>query len=127
MSLTLKVREAALIAPQPDHGFFHDVLPSGLRLNFDLGVVLDATPRLYLDGGSGGSVPIPIRTGTPKLQGLHVYLELRSRPDDQTTGPPLTFEVSGGFATKLGGFTARWTGSASCCPRRRIRCPARNG
>ena len=106
MSLTLKVREAALIAPQPDHGFFHDVLPSGLRLNFDLGVVLDATPRLYLDGGSGGSVLIPIRTGTPKLQGLHVYLELRSRPDDQTTGPPLTFEVSGGFATKLGGFTA---------------------
>jgi hypothetical protein len=101
--VTTKVRDAALVVDQPKDGFFHSLIPTGgLRLNFDFAVIFDSTPRLYVEGGAGASVLIPIHTTTPAMQGLHVFLALRGRPQGDTTGPPLTFEASAGFATTLG-------------------------
>jgi len=107
LEAVLRVRDAALVVPRPEKGFFRSLVPEGgLRLEFDLGMVVDSTPRFYLEGGTGLEVTIPIRTSTPKLQGLHVFLALRTRLEGQETGPALTFEASGGFSTRIGSFSA---------------------
>ncbi len=107
VAVEVGVRDAALVVQRPDSGFLHYLVPSGgLRVQFDLAVILDSTPRLYVEGGAGASVLIPIHTTTPNLQGLHVLLALRSRPAGQTDGPKLTFEASTGFAVRLGPFSA---------------------
>ena len=104
----LGIRDAALIVPRPDSGFFRSLVPEGgYRVEFDLALIVDSTPRISVEGGAGLEVTIPIRTSTPKLQGLHLYLALRNRKDgDPPDAPALTFEASTGFGTKLGDFTA---------------------
>jgi hypothetical protein len=101
------LRDAALVVERPEDGFFHYLVPTGgLRVNFDLAVIADTTPRVYVEGGAGASVLIPIHTTTSHVQGLHVFLALRGRPEGQTTGPSMTFEASAGFAIQLGPFSA---------------------
>ena len=107
LEAVLRLRDAALVVPRPEGGFFRNLVPAGgLRIEFDLGLVADSSPRFHLEGGTGLEVTIPVRTSTPKLQGLHLFLALRTRPEGETAGPPLTLEASAGFATKLGSFTA---------------------
>ncbi len=107
LEAALRLRDAALVVPRPEKGFFRNLIPAGgLRVDFDLGVVADSSPDLRLEGGSGLEATIPVRTSTPRLQGVHVYLALRTRREGQAEGPDATFEASAGFATKLGSFTA---------------------
>lgn len=107
LEAVLRLRDAALVVPRPESGFFRSLVPAGgLRVEFDLGLVADSTPQFHVEGGTGLEVTIPVRTSTPKLQGLHVFLALRTRPEGQTEGPALSFEASAGFATKLGSFSA---------------------
>jgi Family of unknown function (DUF6603) len=104
----VSARDAALTIPRPDSGFFRSLVPEGgYRVEFDVALIVDSTPQISVEGGAGLEVTIPIRTSTPKLQGLHLYLALRNRKDgDPDAVPPLSFEASTGFGTKLGAFSA---------------------
>jgi hypothetical protein len=100
----VRARDAAFTVQRPASGFLRHLVPEGgLRVEFDLGIVADATPRLTLEGGSGLEVLIPIHTTTSHVQGLHLYLALRK---GEKEGDPFAFEASAGFSLKLGPFTA---------------------
>lgn len=115
----LGIRDAALVVPRPDSGLFRSLVPEGgYRVEFDLALVADSTPQISVEGGAGLEVTIPIRTSTPKLQGLHLYLALRNREDgDPPDAPALTFEASTGFGTRLGAFSASVDGLGVVLPR----------
>ncbi len=104
----VSARDAALTVPRPDSGFFRSLVPEGgYRIEFDIALIVDSTGRISVEGGAGFEVTIPIRTSTPKLQGLHLYLALRNRKEsDPEDVAPLSFEASTGFGTKLGAFSA---------------------
>jgi hypothetical protein len=100
----VRARDAAFTLQRPASGFLRHLVPEGgLRVEFDLGIVADTTPRLTLEGGSGLEVLIPIHTTTSHVQGLHLYLALRK---GEKEGDPFAFEASAGFSLKLGPFTA---------------------
>src|SRR5262245_39772448 len=104
----VRARDAALTIPRPQSGFFRSLVPEGgYRVEFDVALIVDSTPQISVEGGAGLEVTIPIRTSTPKLQGLHLYLALRNRREgDPDAVPPLSFEASTGFGTKIGAFSA---------------------
>ena len=107
LAAVLRIRDAAIVVSRPEKGFFRRLVPEGgVRVDFDLGLIADSSPRFGLEGGSGLEVTVPVHTSTPRLQGLHAFLALRTRPEDQEEGPALTFEASAGFGTRLGAFSA---------------------
>ncbi len=100
----VRVRDAALSIQRPESGFWHYLVPDGgLRLTFDVGLIVDTSPRFTLEGGSGLTLLIPIRTDTSHVQGLHLFLAFRKGEHDDD---PFAFEASAGFSLKFGPFTA---------------------
>jgi hypothetical protein len=104
LAAVMRVRDAALSLQRPASGLWHYLVPDGgLRLAFDVGLIADTSPRFALEGGSGLTLLIPIRSDTAYVQGLHLFLALRKGEHDDD---PFAFEASAGFSLKLGPFTA---------------------
>jgi hypothetical protein len=104
LAAVVRVRDAALSLQRPAAGLWHYLVPDGgLRLAFDVGVIADTSPRFALEGGSGFTLLVPIRTDTAHVQGQHLFLGLRKGEHDDD---PFALEVSAGFSLKLGPFTA---------------------
>jgi hypothetical protein len=98
-----RVHDLALILQRPESGIWRHLVPEGgLRVVFDLGLVVDSSPRAGLEGGSGMTLQIPVRTNTPKVQGLHLFVALRK---GKGADDPFTLEISAGFGLKLGWFS----------------------
>jgi hypothetical protein len=107
LTARLRLHDAALVLPRPESGVLSRLLPvGGLRLEFDLGVVVDSTGEWHVEGGTGLEVTLPVHSRSPKVQGAHAYLALATRPEGSTEGPAATFEASAGFGTRLGPFSA---------------------
>ena len=103
VALVLRIRDAALTLKGVGGGFIAALLPSGgLRIGFDLGVLLDTSGGLRLEGGSGLTAELPVRSSSQHVQGLHVFLALRKGQREQD---PFSLEVSTGLSLRLGCFT----------------------
>jgi hypothetical protein len=103
----LLVQNSALViaANKDADGFINSVLPSGeTRISFDLGIGLSSERGLYIEGGTGLKVIIPI---AKKLGPLIIHQLLLSVVATTEAKPPhVTTEISAGFGLQLGPITA---------------------
>ncbi len=102
----LAQNSALVIAGGKDgDGFIKEILPSGeTRINFDLGIGLSTDRGLFVEGGTGLEVIIPIAR---KLRPVIIHQLLLSLIATTEANPPhLTTEISVGLGLKLGPITA---------------------
>lgn len=65
----LRVRDAALVMPPGEKGLWASLLPSGVRVDFDLGIGVGRN-GIFFEGGSGLRVLLPVNL---KLGGLRLF------------------------------------------------------
>jgi hypothetical protein len=101
-------RDSALVVQKSDgDGFVQRLVPdSGIRMPFELGIGIAFTPspRLFLEGGSGLQVTVPINRTAGPIRLQQLYLELAGGSRVPEGGARL--EASVGGALELGPFTA---------------------
>jgi hypothetical protein len=101
LQLRLRLRDAALTIPSPGQGLLAKVLPAnGLRLGFDVALLVTNEPAVRFEGGTGLELVIPIGKKLGPLHAVHLMLALRVDAD----GKP-TFEASAGLALTVGKFS----------------------
>jgi hypothetical protein len=96
---------ALVIASEDGDGFVGSLLPKGeTRIEFDLGLGVDTTRGVYLEGGSGMQAILPVGRSIGPVNIQTVALGLGPAP--QGTDGGVRIELSSAFSARLGPVTA---------------------
>lgn len=100
----LGIKEGAFaLAKGKTDGFINSILPDkGVYGSFDLGIGYSLRKSIYVDGGSGLTVFIPLHTSLGPLLLNSFYLKLAGNEDEDG----VLLETSIGLSTKFLGFSA---------------------
>ena len=94
--------ELVIVAGQSG-SFLEQIVGDGARVRFSVGLVVDSDGGLRLDGGTNAHVSLPIGSSLAGALTIH-NLDLGLGPS--STGGDLGFQLSAGFTTTLGPFSA---------------------
>ena len=98
------LRNAELvIAPGKGDSFLRAIAGNGAKIKFSVGIIADSDGGFRLDGGTKASATLAIGRSLAGVLTVH-HLGIGLGPS--STGGDLGLELSGGFAAKLGPFTA---------------------
>lgn len=99
----MALEQAALIISLGEESFLKQLQSGELRLDFNLGVVVDTKGGVHLEGGNRLQVSIPVGNS---LLGIFTLYRVGLTLGPSPSGRDLALEISGAFSLKLGLFRA---------------------
>lgn len=103
----MSLEQAALIISLGEESFLKQLQSGELRVDFNLGVVVDTKGGVHLEGGNRLQVSIPVGNS---FLGIFTIYRVGLTLGPSPSGRDLALEISGAFSLKLGPFRASVNG-----------------